>query len=53
MNDKEIRVGLWLRQAKYVRGYVWHRYYVAVNQVLMVTVKLCEMMTSLHLGTVG
>ena len=31
--------GLWLRQTKHMRGYLWHRYFVTVKQVVA-TVKL-------------
>jgi hypothetical protein len=33
---------LWLRQAKHISGYMWHRYSVTVNQVMVVTVKLSK-----------
>ena len=38
MNDEKI--GLWLRETEHICGHLWHIYSVAVNQVMMATVKL-------------
>lgn len=42
------RTGLWLRHTKHIRGHLWHRYCVMVNQVIMATVKLSTI--RLHLN---
>ena len=40
MNDEWI--GKCLRQMEYIRGHLWHRYSIAVNQVMVATVKLLK-----------
>jgi len=40
MNEE--RTGLWLRQTEYIRGHLWHRYSVTVNQVMVAKVKLSK-----------
>ena len=37
-NDK--MTVLWLRQTEHIRGHLWHRYSITVNQVKVATVKL-------------
>jgi hypothetical protein len=34
MNEE--RTGLWLHQKEHICGHLWHRYYVAANQVMVV-----------------
>jgi hypothetical protein len=38
MNEE--RTGLWLPQMEHIRGHLWHRYSLTVNQVMVATVKL-------------
>jgi len=38
MNEE--RMGKSLRQVEHIRVDLWHRYYIAVNQVMVATVKL-------------
>jgi hypothetical protein len=40
MNEE--RTGKCLRQVEHIRGNLWHRYLIAVNQVMMATVKLSK-----------
>jgi len=35
----EDRTGKFLRQVKHIRGHLWHRCSVMVNEVMVVTVK--------------
>jgi hypothetical protein len=35
MNEE--RTGEWLRQTEHIRGHLWHRYSIAVNQVMVAT----------------
>ena len=48
MNEE--MTGKWLRQVKNIRGHLSHRYYIAVNQVMVATVKLGSV-TSLKAAT--
>ena len=41
--------GMCLRQVEYVRGHLWHRYYIAVNQVMVTTVKHLKQIFQLNL----
>jgi hypothetical protein len=34
--------GKCLRQVEHIRGHLWHRYSIAVNQVVVITVKLSK-----------
>jgi len=36
MNDE--KTGKCLRQVKHIRGHLWHRYSITVNQVMVATV---------------
>jgi len=38
MNEK--RTGKHLRQVEHIRGHLWHKYYIAVNQVMVATITL-------------
>jgi len=38
----EARTGIWLRQMEHIHGHLRHRYSIAVNQVMMATVKLSK-----------
>jgi len=38
MNEE--RTGKFLRQVEHIYGHLWHRYFIAVNQVMGATVKL-------------
>jgi hypothetical protein len=40
MNEERTR--LWLRQIEHIRGYLWDRYSLTENQVMVVTVKLSK-----------
>jgi len=37
MNEERTRKGL--RQVEHIRGHLWHRYSITINQVMVVTVK--------------
>jgi hypothetical protein len=37
--EVERRTGLWLRQSEHIRGHLWHRYSVEVNQVIVATIQ--------------
>jgi hypothetical protein len=39
---KEERTGKCLRQLEHIRGHLWHRYSITVNQVMLATVKLSK-----------
>jgi hypothetical protein len=53
VNDE--RTGKCLRQVEDIRGHLWHRYFITVNQVMVATVKFnFKVMTStLPKGTLG
>ena len=34
------RIGKCLRQVEHIRGHYWHKYFIAVTQVIVATVKL-------------
>jgi hypothetical protein len=36
------RIGKWLRQVEHIRGHLWYRYSVMVNQVMVATLKLLK-----------
>jgi hypothetical protein len=40
MNEE--RTGKFLRQVEHIRGHLWHRYSIAVNQIMEATVKLSQ-----------
>jgi len=40
MNEK--RTGKYIRQVEHIRGQLWHRYSITVNQVMVATVKLLK-----------
>jgi hypothetical protein len=40
MNEE--RTGKCLRQVEHIRGHLWHRYSITVNQVMVATVKLSK-----------
>jgi len=40
MNEE--RIGLSLRQTEHIGGHLWHRYSVAVNQIVVATVILSK-----------
>ena len=40
MNEE--RTGKSLRQVEHIRGHLWHRYSITVNQVMVATVKLSK-----------
>jgi hypothetical protein len=40
MNEE--RIGKCLRQMEHIRGHLWHRYSIAVNQVMVATVKVSK-----------
>jgi hypothetical protein len=40
MNEE--RTGKGLQQVEHIRGHLWHRYSIAVNQVMVATVKLSK-----------
>jgi hypothetical protein len=41
------RTGKCLRQVEHIRGYLWHRYSITVNQVMVTTIKFV-MTSTLH-----
>jgi hypothetical protein len=36
------RTGLCLRQMEHIRDHLWHKYSIAVNQIMVATVKLSK-----------
>jgi hypothetical protein len=46
MNEE--RTGKCLRQVEHIRGHLWHRYSIAVNQVMVATVKLSKVPEMLY-----
>ena len=44
MNEE--RAGKCLRQVKHIRGHLWHRCSIAVNQIMVANLKTFEVMTS-------
>ena len=40
MNEERIRK--YLRQVEHIRGHLWHRYSITLNQVIMATTKLSK-----------
>ena len=44
MNDERTRK--YLQQVEHIRGHLWHRYSIMVNQVMVAIVKLFEVMVS-------
>ena len=40
MNEE--RTGKCLRQVQHIRGHLWHRHFVAANQVMVATIKLSK-----------
>jgi hypothetical protein len=40
MNEESIEK-CW-RQVEHIRGHLWHKYYITVNQVMVATVKLSK-----------
>ena len=49
MNEE--RTGKCLRQVEHIRGHLWHRYSITINQVMVATVNV--MTTTLPKGTFG
>jgi hypothetical protein len=46
MNDE--RTGKRLRQVEHIRGQMWHRYSITVNQVVVATAKLSKWLLQLN-----
>jgi len=38
----EERIGKSLRQVEHIRGYLWYRYSITVNQIMVATVKFSK-----------